>query len=420
MYRGGKERAPRSAGCRPEIQVGVGGASTLSIVHGRLSLGRGHIDAPVGRDPHHTTRMAVVTSGRRAVTTYRVREVFVRPRSSMCAWRPDARTRSAWHCASIGHPVVGDPVYGRRVPAHGLAPPGAARPSSVLRSSDQRRRDDVRVPLPDDLRASVQSLRAAGERSETRYGRDQARGAGRGEGARHGREALRRAIVRWRTKFSNGTHLPPARPVGIGGEAERGGTLGIRDRADRGRAAVVVGVLDIACTATTRSNGRVTRGPATTILFDTDPSRRARRMTCCSRAVPSGRDGCRESSTGAGHDSTRGARRPRSPRAADSSRIHRQETFLPGAANGRGAMDRERRPATRVVIEERTRSLPERTLVRCNVLPGSAAPRPPHVPACGHVDGHLRGLAARAVECRDRGQRPRSCSPAERRATRSG
>src|SRR5688572_10181770 len=46
----------------------------LAIVYGTPKESRGIIDAPIGRDPRNRKRMAVVASGRRAVTEYEVVE----------------------------------------------------------------------------------------------------------------------------------------------------------------------------------------------------------------------------------------------------------------------------------------------------------------------------------------------------------
>jgi 23S rRNA pseudouridine1911/1915/1917 synthase len=92
-----------------------------ALVQGNVAAAVGRIEAPIGRDPKHRTRMAVVPDGRPSVTGYRVRERF-----------PDwtlldldlitGRTHQIRvHLDAIGHPVAGDPVYGtgtsRRGPA---------------------------------------------------------------------------------------------------------------------------------------------------------------------------------------------------------------------------------------------------------------------------------------------------------------
>jgi 23S rRNA pseudouridine1911/1915/1917 synthase len=83
-----------------------------ALVAGNVGAAVGRIEAPIGRDPKHRTRMAVVPDGRASVTGYRVRERFA-------GWTlleldlVTGRTHQIRvHLDGIGHPVAGDPVYG--------------------------------------------------------------------------------------------------------------------------------------------------------------------------------------------------------------------------------------------------------------------------------------------------------------------
>ena len=83
----------------------------LALVGGAVAATVGRIEAPIGRDPRHRTRMAVVPDGRPAVTGYRVRERF--PGWTLLELDlVTGRTHQLRvHLASIGHPVAGDRVY---------------------------------------------------------------------------------------------------------------------------------------------------------------------------------------------------------------------------------------------------------------------------------------------------------------------
>ncbi|MBI3997946.1 MAG: RluA family pseudouridine synthase [Armatimonadetes bacterium] len=143
-----------------EIQSRRARRDYLALVHGRVAREEGIIDAPIGRDPRHRTRMAVVATGRRAVTFYRVREGY--PRATLLEVRLETgRTHQIRvHCASLGHPVVGDPVYGRRPNPWGLRRQAlhAYRLTFVHPSSG--RELTLTVPLPADIDAALQALRA--------------------------------------------------------------------------------------------------------------------------------------------------------------------------------------------------------------------------------------------------------------------
>lgn len=88
----------------------------LVLVQGRPSAPQGTIEAPIGRDPHHRQRMAVVVGGREASTSYRV--VDSRDNYSLLeVTTHTGRTHQIRvHLSAIGLPVVGDAVYGKKVP----------------------------------------------------------------------------------------------------------------------------------------------------------------------------------------------------------------------------------------------------------------------------------------------------------------
>src|SRR3954449_8725517 len=96
----------------------------LALVLGEVSAELGRIEAPIGRDPKHRTRMAVVPDGRPATTGYRVRERFA-------GWTlleldlVTGRTHQIRvHLTALGHPVAGDTVYGTGTSRKGPRTPG--------------------------------------------------------------------------------------------------------------------------------------------------------------------------------------------------------------------------------------------------------------------------------------------------------
>ena len=84
-----------------------------AIAEGQITAG-GTVDAPIGRDPHVRTKMAVMPEGigREAITHYRVMERF-RAHTRLRLRLETGRTHQIRvHMASIHHPLLGDNQYG--------------------------------------------------------------------------------------------------------------------------------------------------------------------------------------------------------------------------------------------------------------------------------------------------------------------
>jgi 23S rRNA pseudouridine1911/1915/1917 synthase len=96
----------------------------LALVQGEVSRD-GTVEAPIGRHPVARTKMAVVTSGKPAVTHYQVLEQLSGVTLLRCRLETGRTHQIRVHMLSIGHPLVGDPVYGKKTA--GKALPEAAR-----------------------------------------------------------------------------------------------------------------------------------------------------------------------------------------------------------------------------------------------------------------------------------------------------
>lgn len=85
-----------------------------AIVQGIMRIG-GSVDAPIARHPINRLRMAVIESGKPAVTHYRVIERF-RAHTYLKVNLETGRTHQIRvHMAHLHYPLLGDPLYGGRL-----------------------------------------------------------------------------------------------------------------------------------------------------------------------------------------------------------------------------------------------------------------------------------------------------------------
>ncbi len=174
----------------------------LALVEGMVQPPHGKIDAPIGRDPKHRQKMAVVTMGarREAVTVYRTlahlpsesafgtAETHTLPPASLPATPAHAhRARRSLdsmtgapargtytllqvephtgrthqvrvHLAFLGFPVVGDTVYGRKKNALGLTRQFLHAWKITFTLPRDGRTMSLTAPLPNELRAALHRL----------------------------------------------------------------------------------------------------------------------------------------------------------------------------------------------------------------------------------------------------------------------
>jgi len=131
-----------------------------AVVHGTVKRD-GTVDAPIGRDPRARTRMAVVPSGKPAITHYRITDAMVRASVLECRLETGRTHQIRVHLKSIGHPIWGDPVYGpalRRVePVFPRQALHAQRLS--LLHPDSGNAMTWQAPLPEDMRTLIRRLK---------------------------------------------------------------------------------------------------------------------------------------------------------------------------------------------------------------------------------------------------------------------
>jgi 23S rRNA pseudouridine1911/1915/1917 synthase len=128
----------------------------LALVEGEVSLEKGSIEAPIGRDPRHRQQMAITTvESRDARTHFRVLKRYAHHTLLLLQLETGRTHQIRVHLQAIGHPVVGDPVYGS-----GHTRPGIALSRQFLHAYQLAFTHPVtgeqlefEAPLPADLQA---------------------------------------------------------------------------------------------------------------------------------------------------------------------------------------------------------------------------------------------------------------------------
>ena len=143
----------------------------LALVLGEVSAEVGRIEAPIGRDAKHRTKMAVVPDGRASTTGYRVRERF-RGWTLLELDLVTGRTHQIRvHLEAIGHPIAGDPVYGTGTSRKGPRVTGDAEPLGrlflhawrlQLTSPSSGELIRAEAPLPAELEDVLTAMRSDG------------------------------------------------------------------------------------------------------------------------------------------------------------------------------------------------------------------------------------------------------------------
>lgn len=89
----------------------------IAVCAGHPAPGEGTIDARIGRSDADRKKMTVLpkhsSRGKTAITHYKVLEELAEACVIECRLETGRTHQVRVHCASIGHPLLGDPVYGR-------------------------------------------------------------------------------------------------------------------------------------------------------------------------------------------------------------------------------------------------------------------------------------------------------------------
>jgi len=141
-----------------------------AVVVGTLT-GGGSVDEAIGRHPTQRTKMAVVASGKPALTHYRVLEHFAQHTHIRVKLATGRTHQIRVHMAHLRHPLVGDGVYGGRFK---IPPNCSAELVDVLRGFPRQALHAAELglihpasgaamswqsPLPEDFEALLAALR---------------------------------------------------------------------------------------------------------------------------------------------------------------------------------------------------------------------------------------------------------------------
>lgn len=94
----------------------------IALVHGEPEIDRGEVDAPIAREKHNRTKMAVRAHGRHALSLWKVKKRYEKFTLVAVEIKTGRTHQIRVHMAAINHPIVGDDNYnaGRDKTVHNL------------------------------------------------------------------------------------------------------------------------------------------------------------------------------------------------------------------------------------------------------------------------------------------------------------
>ena len=131
-----------------------------AVVCGVMKEDSGTVDAPIGRSSADRKKMAVVPTGRRAVTHWEVVARYPGVTHLRCRLETGRTHQIRVHMAYRGHPILGDMVYGHKKPELGQS--SQCLHAKELRFVHPRTGEPVTVScgLPDYFTALLEKVRA--------------------------------------------------------------------------------------------------------------------------------------------------------------------------------------------------------------------------------------------------------------------
>ena len=139
----------------------------IAIAQGQFQ-GNGTVDAPIGRHPRDRIKMAVVHTGKQAITHWLTLETFTGHTLIECRLETGRTHQIRVHMAHIGHPLAADPVYGGKPRL--LSPEVSIALEDFQRQALHARKLSLihpasgkemswKAPIPQDMEFLLQALR---------------------------------------------------------------------------------------------------------------------------------------------------------------------------------------------------------------------------------------------------------------------
>jgi 23S rRNA pseudouridine1911/1915/1917 synthase len=130
----------------------------LAVVKGLPKPPFGRIDAPIARSPVNRKKMAVVQSGKPAVTHYITEESFTDTALLRCTLETGRTHQIRVHLSHIGYPIIGDAVYGRKGKAYDFPRQALHATALVLLHPRTGERMEFKSEIPQDMQELLDSL----------------------------------------------------------------------------------------------------------------------------------------------------------------------------------------------------------------------------------------------------------------------
>jgi 23S rRNA pseudouridine1911/1915/1917 synthase len=132
----------------------------LALVDGHPPTPSGRVEAPIGRDPAHRKKMAILPpgKGREAISEYKTLESFAK--HTLLEFHPlTGRTHQIrLHCVLLGCPIVGDKVYGHRSQSLVLGRHFLHASKLKITLPHESKPREFEAPLPQELRSILDQL----------------------------------------------------------------------------------------------------------------------------------------------------------------------------------------------------------------------------------------------------------------------